>query len=186
MPLYSAYPLALLFVASLKCAAEKPLPAHIDDDPETGSFTVDKAVDLFVQKAQEWQQYMHGAWLHPEGWLHSGVAAQWGCGTVCVVWCGAMTAMCKRCEAAAPAALLCASNSMPTRRRLLHVPFRKSAGQIIARTTPITNLQIGENCSEALRVLLEACACCVSIQQQCLLTKGHTAVTLARALLLCR
>ncbi|WIA23312.1 hypothetical protein OEZ85_000079 [Tetradesmus obliquus] len=39
---------------------EKPLPAHIDDDPETGSFTVDKAVDLFVQKAQEWQQYMHG------------------------------------------------------------------------------------------------------------------------------
>lgn len=36
------------------------MPAHIDDDPETGSFTVDKAVDLFVQKAQEWQQYMQG------------------------------------------------------------------------------------------------------------------------------
>jgi hypothetical protein len=45
--------------------ADKLLADAIQDDPETGSFNMDEAVDVFVQKAKEWQQYVQGAQQQP-------------------------------------------------------------------------------------------------------------------------
>jgi hypothetical protein len=40
--------------------AAKPLADSIKDDPETGRYNVDEAVNMFVQKAKEWQSYVEG------------------------------------------------------------------------------------------------------------------------------
>lgn len=47
--------------AQLDLLAAKPLADSIRDDPETGSYNVKEAVDMFVQKAKEWQGCVRGA-----------------------------------------------------------------------------------------------------------------------------
>jgi hypothetical protein len=40
--------------------AAKPLADSIKDDPDTGKYNVHEAVEMFVQKAKEWQSCVRG------------------------------------------------------------------------------------------------------------------------------